>query len=94
MRIEVTRSGGFAGLVRRGVVDTADLPPEEAERWRALAEAALAAGGGRPPGNSPVRDGFRYEITVDDRVLEADGHDLSPAGRDLATRVLAEGTRA
>ncbi|WP_151773158.1 protealysin inhibitor emfourin [Streptomyces abyssomicinicus] len=91
MRIEVTRSGGFAGVVRRAVVDTAELP--DAERWQALAEEALADGAGPSQADSPVRDGFRYEITVGDRVVETGERDLTPAQRELTARVLREGAR-
>jgi hypothetical protein len=91
MRIEVTRSGGFAGLVRRATVDTAGLP--DAEEWHRLAETALADRAGPSQEASPVRDGFRYEITAGDRRVEAGEHDLTPAQRELTARVLREGTR-
>jgi hypothetical protein len=93
MRIEVTRSGGFAGAVRRAVVDTEELP--DAGRWHALAEAALAdgaEGAGSSQAGSTVRDGFRFEITVDGRGgVEAGEHELTEAQRELAQRVLSEG---
>ncbi|MEU3555705.1 protealysin inhibitor emfourin [Streptomyces fragilis] len=93
MRIEVTRSGGFAGSVRRAVVDTDGLA--DAEEWHRLAEEALAGGAGPSQAASPVRDGFRYEFTVDgSRGVEAGEQDLTPAQRTLASRALAEGARA
>jgi hypothetical protein len=92
MRIEVTRSGGFAGLVRRALVDTDGL--DDAEEWHRLAEAALADGAGPPQDRSPVRDGFRYEIAVDgSRRVEVGEQDLTPPQRTLTSRALAEGTR-
>ncbi|MER5478089.1 protealysin inhibitor emfourin [Streptomyces sp. NPDC002734] len=92
MRIEVTRSGGFAGLVRRALVDTDGL--DDAEEWHRLAEAALADGAGPSPAESSVRDGFRYEIAVDGSPgVEVGEQDLTPAQRDLTARALAEGTR-
>ncbi|WP_448319300.1 protealysin inhibitor emfourin [Streptomyces sp. CO7] len=92
MRIEVTRSGGFAGLVRRALVDTDGLA--DAEEWHRLAAAAVTEGAGPSGAGSPVRDGFRYEIAVDGSpVVEAGEHDLTPAQRDLTARALAEGTR-
>ncbi|MDH6227047.1 protealysin inhibitor emfourin [Streptomyces sp. MJP52] len=92
MRIEVTRSGGFAGTVRRAVVDTTGLP--DAEEWHRLAGTALADGPGPSQEASPVRDGFRYEIRADGRVVETGEHDLTPAQRELTARALREGTRA
>ncbi len=41
MRIEVRRTGGFAGIERRAEVDTAART--DAPEWHALAERALAA---------------------------------------------------
>ncbi|OEJ31929.1 protealysin inhibitor emfourin [Streptomyces subrutilus] len=88
MRIEVIRTGGFAGIERRGEVDTSGRP-DEAE-WRALALPALrpAAPGG---GGGPVRDGFSYRITVDGRTVSCQEPDLSQAQRALVSRILKEG---
>jgi len=92
MRIEVTRSGGFAGMVRRAVVDTAGLP--DADEWHRLAEAALADGAAPAHPASRVRDGFHYTITVEGRGgVEGAEHDLTPPQRTLAARALAEGAR-
>jgi hypothetical protein len=87
MRIQVTRTGGFAGRTRRAEVDTAGRP--DAQQWHALAEEALASGRGAPvPG---VPDGFHYEITVGDRTVHTADPDLTDAQRDLIFRVLKEG---
>jgi len=62
VRVEVTRSGGFAGIVRRGVVDARDLDPDAARELEQLVAAAdLAA----PRGNAPPRaDAFQYDVAI------------------------------
>ncbi|MFG2875788.1 protealysin inhibitor emfourin [Streptomyces sp. NPDC048337] len=88
MRIQVVRTGGFAGIERRAEVDTSGRP-DEAE-WKALAQLALRPG---PPGHSAagVRDGFSYRITVDGRTVSCHDPHLSDAQRALISRVLKEG---
>jgi emfourin len=68
LRIELTRSGGFAGLsTNLGELDTSELPESEAREVEALVEKAdlpklLAA--------SPVRGGgadrFQYHLVIED----------------------------
>ncbi|MGC4980593.1 protealysin inhibitor emfourin [Streptomyces sp. DT193] len=87
MRIEVRRTGGFAGIERRAEVDTAARP--DAREWHALAERALAAGRTTPPAGVP--DGFHYEITVDGRTVHAADPGLTEDQRELISRVLKEG---
>ena len=87
MRIEVRRTGGFAGIERRAGVDTAARP--DAREWHALAERALAAGRDTPPAGVP--DGFHYEITVDGRTVHAADPGLTEDQRELISRVLKEG---
>ncbi|MEV4561672.1 protealysin inhibitor emfourin, partial [Kitasatospora sp. NPDC049285] len=65
MRIQVTRTGGFAGLLRYAELDTADR--QDAPHVHALAREAVA-GGLRGPAYG-VPDGFHYEITVDGRTV-------------------------
>lgn len=88
MRIQVVRTGGFAGIERRAEVDTSGLP-DEAE-WKALAQLALRAA---PPGTPAdgVRDGFSYRITVDGRTVLCQDPSLSQEQRELISRVLKEG---
>ncbi|MGP3685955.1 protealysin inhibitor emfourin [Streptomyces sp. IBSNAI002] len=86
MRIEVIRTGGFAGIERRAEVDTSGRP-DEAE-WRALAQRALRPA---PAGGGPVRDGFSYRITVDGRTVSCQEPNLSDAQRTLVSRILKEG---
>ncbi|MGW3910149.1 protealysin inhibitor emfourin [Streptomyces sp. NPDC005070] len=87
MRIEVRRTGGFAGIERRAEVDTSARP--DAPEWHALAERALAAGRDTPPAGVP--DGFHYEITVDGRTVHAADPALTEGQRELISRVLKEG---
>ncbi|WP_328452664.1 hypothetical protein OG780_27855 [Streptomyces sp. NBC_00386] len=87
MRIEVRRTGGFAGIERRAEVDTSARP--DAPEWHALAERALAAGRNGPPAGVP--DGFHYEITVDGRTVHAADPGLTEDQRELISRVLKEG---
>ncbi|MFF8968538.1 protealysin inhibitor emfourin [Streptomyces sp. NPDC014995] len=87
MRIQVRRTGGFAGIERRAEVDTSARP--DAEEWHALAEKAVAAGRGAPPAGVP--DGFSYQITVDGRTVYAADPRLTEEQRKLISRVLKEG---
>ena len=87
MRIEVTRSGGFSGIVRHAALDTAGRP--DAGHLHALAEAALTPD--RPIERPPLRDGFTYTITVDTGTVRCADPDLTPAQRELITQVLGEG---
>jgi hypothetical protein len=87
MRIQVRRTGGFAGIERHAVVDTAGRP--DAQEWRTLAERALAVGRGSPPLGVP--DGFAYEITVDARTVYCADPRLTEEQRELIRRVLKEG---
>ncbi|GAA4920578.1 protealysin inhibitor emfourin [Streptomyces coeruleoprunus] len=87
MRIQVRRTGGFAGIERRAEVDTSARP--DADAWRVLAEAALADGRDEPPAGVP--DGFSYAITVDGRTVYCADPRLTQAQRELISRVLKEG---
>jgi hypothetical protein len=87
MRIQVRRTGGFAGIERRAEVDTSGLP--DARSWQELAEQAVADGEGSPP--PAVPDGFSYRITVDSRTVHCADPRLSDAQRTLISRVLKEG---
>ena len=87
MRIQVRRTGGFAGIERFAEVDTSGRP--DAQEWRSLAERALADGRGTPPVGVP--DGFSYQITVDGRTVYCADPRLTEEQRSLITRVLKEG---
>lgn len=87
MRIQVRRTGGFAGIARHCEVDTADRA--DAAEWEALAQAALADGRASAPTGVP--DGFQYRITVGDRTVHCADPHLTDAQRALISRVLKEG---
>ena len=87
MRIQVRRTGGFAGIERYAEVDTADRP--DAPEWHALADQALAAGRNTPPVGVP--DGFAYQLTVDGKTVYCADPRLTDEQRRLISRVLKEG---
>ncbi|MFI1012879.1 protealysin inhibitor emfourin [Streptomyces sp. NPDC020965] len=87
MRIQVRRTGGFAGIERCAEVETSGRP--DANGWRTLADRALAdSRTARPVG---VPDGFGYEITVAGRTVYCADPLLTEAQRELISRVLEEG---
>ncbi|MEU9335868.1 protealysin inhibitor emfourin [Streptomyces sp. NPDC048290] len=88
MRIQVRRTGGFAGIERQAEVDTSGRP--DAAEWRALAGRAVDAGRGTPAAGVP--DGFSYEITVDGTTVYCADPRLTDDQRELIRRVLKEGT--
>ena len=65
MRLEIVRCGGLAGMVSRTELDSADLPPPDAERLAALCRAADLAEPGGPPAPGAA-DTLLYEITLED----------------------------
>ncbi len=87
-RIEVTRSGGFAGITRRAVVED---PDEEAgRRWTSLVRQA------EDVAEPNVRDGFTWSIRValvQVEAVEVVLTDAALAGplRELAETALREG---
>lgn len=87
MRIQVRRTGGFAGIERYAEVDTSGRP--DAPEWHTLAEQALAAGRSTPPVGVP--DGFVYQLTVDGRTVYCADPRLTEEQRKLISRVLKEG---
>jgi len=62
MRIEVRRTGGFAGIARTFAVDTTTLPPARAAEIERLARTVAAS-------RSPTPDAFSYDITIDGETL-------------------------
>ncbi|UZJ26292.1 hypothetical protein RHODO2019_07780 [Rhodococcus antarcticus] len=86
--IEVSRSGGVTGMVRRGVVDTDGC--DDADVWVALAVRARPVPPAAPE-PAPVRDGFTWTIRVGtEQTVIGDGA-LTGALRELAERTLREG---
>jgi hypothetical protein len=100
LRIELTRSGGFAGLTSKlGELDTSELPEAEARDIDAMVEKAnvpklLAA--------SPIRgkgaDRFQYHLAIEDesgrRELTFSEDQIPDALRALVDRVRASGAGA
>ena len=100
LRIELTRSGGFAGLTSQlGELDTSELPEEEAREIEAMVERAnvpklLAAG----PVKGKGADRFQYDLAIED---ESGRHELTVSEdqmpdelRQLVDRVKAAGSGA
>ncbi|MEU8526345.1 MULTISPECIES: protealysin inhibitor emfourin [Streptomyces] len=88
MRIQVHRTGGFAGIERYAEVDTSERP--DAAHWEALATRALAPHREDEP-SAVVPDGFSYEITVDGRSVSCRDPHLTHEQRELIRMVLKEG---
>jgi hypothetical protein len=65
LRIELTRSGGYAGLTTKlGELDTAELPEEEARGLTEVVKRAEAAAGSQGP--TPGADRFQYHLAIED----------------------------
>ncbi|WP_329018570.1 protealysin inhibitor emfourin [Streptomyces sp. NBC_00690] len=87
MRIQVRRTGGFAGIERFAEIDVSGRA--DADGWRELAVHALTNGRSEPSRGVP--DGFSYEISVDGTTVHASEPRLTDAQRELVSRVLREG---
>ncbi|WP_128376760.1 protealysin inhibitor emfourin [Streptomyces cavernae] len=87
MRIQVKRTGGFAGVERAAAVETSGRA--DAQEWHALAERAVADSRGTPPIGVP--DGFSYQITVDGKTVYCSDPRLTEEQRKLISQVLKEG---
>lgn len=90
MQVKVSRSGGVAGLVRRGVVELDDTGPG-AERWVELMAAAGQPGSGQAaaaPGR--VRDGFTWTIEAAGRRAVIPDRHLEGPLREIAQQALRE----
>jgi hypothetical protein len=86
VRIEVIRTGGFTGIERRAVLDTAGRP--DAPHLDSLARASLTPS---PHPSPPAPDGFRYELHIDATTLHCTDPHLTPSQRELIQAVLHEG---
>ncbi|AJT67158.1 protealysin inhibitor emfourin [Streptomyces chattanoogensis] len=89
MRIQIRRTGGFAGIERRAEVDTSARP--DADEWHALAEKSVADAHETPPVGVP--DGFSYQLTVDGRTVYCTDPRLTDEQKKLITWVMKEGER-
>jgi len=65
--IAYERSGGFAGLRKRALVDTDTLAPAERAEWERLVDAAqfFRLPGTIPPSNPQGRDMFIHVIRIE-----------------------------
>ncbi|ALC23293.1 protealysin inhibitor emfourin [Streptomyces pristinaespiralis] len=88
MRIQVRRTGGFAGIERLAEVDTSDRA--DAGDVHALAAQAVSEARDTPPIGVP--DGFSYQLTVDGRTVYCSDPRLTDAQRQLISLVLKEGS--
>ena len=95
VRVEVTRSGGFAGISRTRAVDTADLDEERADTLRTLVEESrleTRTAGGPVAGGA---DRFQYDVTIvrnsQRRSIVLHEPDLSEAQERLIRWVLKGG---
>jgi hypothetical protein len=93
MDIVVVRSGGVAGMTRRGSVNLDQLG-ERAPEWQSLVQESLPILDRLA--DSPadrVPDGFVWQIGVGDRSCEMSDSHLTGPLRELAERTLREGRR-
>lgn len=67
MRMTIERTGGFAGVSMKKVVDTDTLADHEAKQLRQLVDAAdFLRLPTTIPSRSPQPDRFQYQLTVED----------------------------
>jgi hypothetical protein len=93
-RVEVVRTGGFAGIPRRGSIDLTGATPDERERVdRALADLRSAAA--KAPADALARpDAFTYSVAAvgggarEETVVPE--HALPESARPLVDRALRE----
>jgi hypothetical protein len=86
MKISVTRSGGFAGMTRRGEVDISGRA--DAKEWHDLVRRADLPNRRDSPGRP---DQYTYRIDVDGEVAHVGEADLDEPTRRLVDRVLETG---
>jgi hypothetical protein len=84
VRIEITRSGGFAGLTRTWTLEVSRTEAEQ--RWLPLAEAE-AGGSGAESGSH--RDRFTYRITIGYAEVHLSENRLDDPWRELIERARA-----
>ncbi|MCS6555609.1 hypothetical protein NYQ31_07615 [Curtobacterium flaccumfaciens] len=86
MRIEVRRSGGFAGTTRHWRVDTDTSSDPTA--WSDVVDALRRTPAPTAP---PVPDDFSWTITVERTTVTIPGRRLDGPWADLVARVRSEG---
>jgi hypothetical protein len=87
MKIAFTQSGGFAGAIRRGTLDTSTMAPEEAAVLERLVAATQLTAGATQRLSARGRDLEEYEITLEDEgsstTVVRDASTLTPEGKAL-----------
>ncbi len=90
IRVELERSGGFGGLFLRSVLDSAELPEDEAREFAGLVDALEGAGSSQEPPRR-VPDSTHYDLTIvrGGRVhrLSFDDTTVPPEARPLLERL-------
>lgn len=84
MKVAVTRSGGFAGLVRRAEVDSADHPAVAG----LLGDVRLD----EVPEHRPQPDRYVYDIQIGDHCAQVGEADLHGPLRELVDHVMTHGS--
>ena len=92
MRIEITRSGGFAGMTRTWVIEVSRSEAEQ--RWIPLAEAEAGAGDEETRSGSAQRDRFSYRILVGYVEVQVPESRLEEPWRELIARARSDDRRA
>jgi hypothetical protein len=68
LRISIVRSGGFAGITMRAIVDEKDLSPDETQKLRQLIEQADFFNLPRKiVSRVPQPDRFQYELRIEEK---------------------------
>jgi len=85
VRIELIRSGGFAGIERRTECDLDAVPPRRRERLQRLIEASGLMGLPEVVG-SPAPDRYQYDLAIrgDAGVRRVRVHEAAATGALLA----------
>ncbi|HEY3014929.1 MAG TPA: protealysin inhibitor emfourin [Nocardioides sp.] len=82
MKITVRRTGGFAGISKEAVLDTATVPDgRQVEELVARADFGIRA-------SRPQPDRFNYHVEAGDKRVELGEQDLTEDLRQLVERVL------
>ena len=90
-RVQVMRTGGFAGASREATVRLDELPHADAVAWRSLlGSGALRQASRIESSGSPVRDGFCYSVRCAGQGVDAtlDEGALPEVVRDLLDRTV------
>jgi emfourin len=92
LRVDVVRSGGFAGIPTEASVDASALEPHEVEALERVVEQSKPPG---PPAEGA--DWFQYDITVtrgsDRRTATFTENELPPEVGKVVERVLSLGAK-